>query len=66
MLASPVSAVIVPPPAAPTTPTAPLVTPVGRRSALLVRLMRDRVALVSALVLSVVVLAALFAPWVAP
>jgi ABC-type dipeptide/oligopeptide/nickel transport system permease subunit len=47
-------------------PPAPVATPVGRRSALAVRLMRDRVALVSALVLAVVALAAVFAPWVAP
>jgi ABC-type dipeptide/oligopeptide/nickel transport system permease subunit len=52
------SAVIVSTPAA--------AAPVGRRSALGVRLMRDRVALVSALVLGVFALAALFAPWVAP
>jgi ABC-type dipeptide/oligopeptide/nickel transport system permease subunit len=45
---------------------APAAAPVGRRSALAVRLMRDRVALVSALVLLVFALAALFAPWVAP
>lgn len=48
------------------TPPVPVATPVGRRSALGVRLMRDRVALVSALVLAVFALAALFAPWVAP
>lgn len=46
--------------------TAPVAAPVGRRSALVVRLMRDRVALVSAVVLAVFALAALFAPWVAP
>lgn len=46
--------------------TVPVAAPVGRRSALVVRLMRDRVALVSALVLAVFALAALFAPWVAP
>lgn len=45
---------------------APVAPPVGRRSALAVRLMRDRVALVSALVMAVVALSALFAPWVAP
>lgn len=50
----------------PAAPLAPAAAPVGRRSALVVRLMRDRVALVSALVLAVVALAALFAPWVAP
>lgn len=48
------------------TPPVPVAAPVGRRSALAVRLMRDRVALVSALVLAVFALAALFAPWVAP
>jgi ABC-type dipeptide/oligopeptide/nickel transport system permease subunit len=40
--------------------------PAERRSALAVRLMRDPVALVAAVVLALVVLAALFAPWVAP
>lgn len=53
-------------PSAPVPPLAPAAAPVGRRSALGVRLMRDRVALVSALVLAVFALAALFAPWVAP
>jgi ABC-type dipeptide/oligopeptide/nickel transport system permease subunit len=40
--------------------------PPKRRSGLLARLMRDRVALVAALVLGLMVLAALLAPWVAP
>ena len=40
--------------------------PPKRRSSLLARLMRDRVALVAALVLGLMVLAALLAPWVAP
>jgi ABC-type dipeptide/oligopeptide/nickel transport system permease subunit len=40
--------------------------PSKRRSGLLARLMRDRVALVAALVLGLMVLAALLAPWVAP
>ena len=40
--------------------------PSKRRSSLLARLMRDRVALVAALVLGLMVLAALLAPWVAP
>ena len=51
---------------APKPATALVVAPTGRRSALVVRLMRDRVALVSALVLGAVVLAALLAPWLAP
>ena len=51
---------------APKPATALVVAPTGRRSALVVRLMRDRVALVSALVLGGVVLAALLAPWLAP
>jgi ABC-type dipeptide/oligopeptide/nickel transport system permease subunit len=39
---------------------------VGRRAGVLRRLMRDRVALVSAVALLVIVLAALAAPWIAP
>jgi len=59
------SAVITPPAAAgPAGATA--AAPAERRSALAVRLMRDPVALVAAVVLALVVLAALFAPWVAP
>lgn len=50
----------------PSTPAVQVAAPVGRRSALAVRLMRDRIALVSAVVLVVFALAALFAPWVAP
>lgn len=37
-----------------------------RRAGLVARLARDRVALVSAIVLALIVLAAMFAPWVAP
>ena len=40
--------------------------PGERRSALITRLARDKVALVSAILLAVIVLAAVFAPWVAP
>ena len=40
--------------------------PGERRSALITRLVRDKVALVSAILLAVIVLAAVFAPWVAP
>lgn len=57
-VASPVAAVAAAP--------APVPAPVGRRSALAVRLMRDRVALVSAVVLGLIVLSAMLAPWVAP
>lgn len=39
---------------------------VGRRSGLVARLVRDRIAFVSAIVLGLIVLAALFAPWVSP
>ena len=39
---------------------------VGRRASLVARLARDRIALVSAIVLTLIVLAALLAPWVAP
>ena len=46
--------------------TPALSTAPALRSGLVARLMRDRVALLSALVLAVVVLSALFAPWVAP
>ncbi len=53
-------------PSVPPVPPVAVSPPVGRRAALAVRLMRDRVALVSALVLAVVALAALLAPWVAP
>ncbi len=51
---------------------APGATPVAdaaagpRRASLVARLARDRVALVSAVLLVLIVLAALFAPWVAP
>lgn len=38
----------------------------GRRSGLVARLVRDRIAFVSAIVLGLVVLAALFAPWISP
>lgn len=48
------------------TPGAPAAAAAPRRSGLLARLARDRIALVSAIVLGVIVLAALFAPWVAP
>ena len=42
-------------------------TPGGlRRAGLVARLARDRVALTSAIVLGLIVLAAMFAPWVAP
>ena len=37
-----------------------------RRAGLVARLARDRVALVSAVLLALIVLSALFAPWVAP
>ena len=40
--------------------------PGERRSALITRLVRDKVALVAAILLAVIVLAAVFAPWVAP
>ncbi len=40
--------------------------PGERRSALITRLLRDKVALVAAVLLAVIVLAAVFAPWVAP
>ena len=40
--------------------------PGERRSALVTRLVRDKVALVAAILLAVIVLAAVFAPWVAP
>jgi ABC-type dipeptide/oligopeptide/nickel transport system permease subunit len=39
---------------------------VSRRSGVLARLARDRIALVSAIVLGLIVLAALFAPWISP
>jgi len=46
---------------------APISAPLSkRRAGLLARLMRDRVALVAALVLGLMVFAALLAPWVAP
>ena len=57
------SAVINPPAAAGTSTAG---AKIERRSALAVRLMRDPVALVSAVLLSLIVLAAAFAPWVAP
>jgi ABC-type dipeptide/oligopeptide/nickel transport system permease subunit len=57
--------------AAPTTAgTAATAAPAGgaglRRAGVLARLARDRVALVSAVLLALIVLAALLAPWVAP
>lgn len=47
---------------------APVAAPknAGRSNALIARLARDRIALVAAIVLGIVVLAALFAPWVSP
>lgn len=42
------------------------VVAVGRRAGVLRRLMRDRVAFVSAVLLGLIVLAALAAPWIAP
>jgi len=57
------SAVINPPAAAGTSTAG---AKIERRSALAVRLMRDPVALVSAVLLSLIVRAAAFAPWVAP
>lgn len=50
----------------PAAPLAPAAAPGERRSALITRLVRDRVALVSAILLALIVLAAVFAPWVAP
>jgi ABC-type dipeptide/oligopeptide/nickel transport system permease subunit len=38
----------------------------GRRSGLVARLVRDRIAFASAIVLGLIVLAALFAPWISP
>lgn len=55
------SAVITPP-----APAAAAPAPVERRSALALRLMRDPVALVATVVLALIVLSALFAPWIAP